>query len=147
MVSMLLRLQSSVRTPRSHCVCSSISEQMRRSMVRQVEACIELRIILNMYYTRKCDLSAVTHKLNVSRHTMIRIFSLVLVCGTRDQNLSAPFQLRQVSEAHNASAVDLSAPFQVICGHYPDRFIPVYFKSLVPTVGQITVPSGRMVRP
>jgi hypothetical protein len=36
-------------------------------------------------------LSAVNHKLNVSGHMIIWTFVLVLVCGTRAQNLSAPF--------------------------------------------------------
>jgi hypothetical protein len=35
--------------------------------------------------------SAITHKLNVSGHMLIWTFFLVLVCGTRAQNLSAPF--------------------------------------------------------
>jgi hypothetical protein len=40
------------------------------------------------YYT--CTLLAVTQKLNVSRHLLIRTF-FFFVCGTRAQNLSAPF--------------------------------------------------------
>jgi hypothetical protein len=45
--------------------------------------------ILRTYY--KCTLSAITHKLNVSGHMLIWTFFLVLVCGTRAQNLSASF--------------------------------------------------------
>jgi hypothetical protein len=36
-------------------------------------------------------LSVITHEINVSGHMLIRTFFLVLVCGTRVQNLSAPF--------------------------------------------------------
>jgi hypothetical protein len=49
-----------------------IFERMRRSMVRRVEVCTDLQEMLIIYYY-KCDLSAITHKLNVSWHTMIRI--------------------------------------------------------------------------
>jgi hypothetical protein len=44
---------------------------------------------LRTYY--KCALSAVHHKLNVSRHKLIWTFFLVLVCGIRAQRLFAPF--------------------------------------------------------
>jgi hypothetical protein len=36
-------------------------------------------------------LSAIAHKLNISIQMLIRIFFLLLVCGTRAQNLSATF--------------------------------------------------------
>jgi hypothetical protein len=43
----------------------------------------------------------VTHKLNVSGHMLIWTFFLVLVCGTRAQNLSAPFSYT----LHKTSAI------------------------------------------
>jgi hypothetical protein len=48
-----------------------------------------LEDILSIYY--KCTLSDITHKLNVSGHTLIWTFFHVLVCGTRAQRLPAPF--------------------------------------------------------
>jgi hypothetical protein len=45
--------------------------------------------IFSTYY--KCTLSAITHKLSVSKHMLIWKFFLVLVYGTRAQSLSAPF--------------------------------------------------------
>jgi hypothetical protein len=62
-----------------------IFEWMWRSMMRRVEACIE--DILSTSY--KCTLSAVTHKLKVSRHMLIWKFFLILVRGTLAQSLSA----------------------------------------------------------
>jgi hypothetical protein len=67
-----------------------IFERMRRSMMRRTEACIASHgDILSNYY--KCILSAITHKLNVSRRMMIWTCFFVLVCRTRTQILSAPF--------------------------------------------------------
>jgi hypothetical protein len=40
---------------------------------------------LNTYY--KCNLSAITHKRNISGHVLIWTFFLVLVCGTCAQSL------------------------------------------------------------
>jgi hypothetical protein len=64
---------------------------VRRSMVRRVErgALDLMEDILSTYY--KCTLSATTHKFIVSGHMLILTFFLVWVCGTRVQNLSAPF--------------------------------------------------------
>jgi hypothetical protein len=36
-------------------------------------------------------LSAITHKLNVSRHMLIWTFFIVLICGTHAQSMSSPF--------------------------------------------------------
>jgi hypothetical protein len=52
-----------------------------------------MEAILGTYY--KCILSAVPHKLNICGHMLIwTLFVFVLVCGTRAQNLSAPFSYR-----------------------------------------------------
>jgi hypothetical protein len=60
------------------------------SMMRRVEACVESHGgKFSTYY--KCTLSAKTHKLNISGDMLICTSLLVLVCVTRAQNLSAPF--------------------------------------------------------
>jgi hypothetical protein len=48
-------------------------------------------LMLNCCWCLHGILSAITHKLNVSRHMLISIFFLVLVCGTRAQSLASPF--------------------------------------------------------
>jgi hypothetical protein len=48
-----------------------------------------MKDILNTYYI--CTLYAISHKLNISGHMLIRTYFLVLECGTRTQSLSVPF--------------------------------------------------------
>jgi hypothetical protein len=50
--------------------CPSISELTRRSMMRRVEACTESRGG-HFEHVRRCTVSAVTNKLNVSGHMFI----------------------------------------------------------------------------
>jgi hypothetical protein len=72
-------------------ICSypGIFERTQRSMMKRVEASLNLmEEILSTRY--KCVLSAVNHKLSVSGHMFIRTYFLVLICGTRVQNLSGP---------------------------------------------------------
>jgi hypothetical protein len=47
--------------------------------------------ILSTYYVNKCTLLAITHTLNVSGHMVKWTYFLVLVCGTRVQNLFVSF--------------------------------------------------------
>jgi hypothetical protein len=81
------RTVDACQTIRNH---PAISERMRMSMMRRVEACIEnlMEDFLRTYY--KSTLSAINHKFNVSGQRLIWTF-LVLVRGTRAQSLSAPF--------------------------------------------------------
>jgi hypothetical protein len=58
------------------CNYTSIFEQMRQSMMRRVEMCIE---------------SALTKKLSVSGYMLMWTFLRVLVCGTCTQSWSTPF--------------------------------------------------------
>jgi hypothetical protein len=72
-------------------ICSypGIFQRIRRSMKKRVEALLNLmEDILSTYYKR--ILSAVNHKLNVSGHLLTWSYFLVLICGTRAQNLSGP---------------------------------------------------------
>jgi hypothetical protein len=57
--------------------------------------------ILSTYY--KCTLSALIHKLNVSRHILIWTFFLVFLCGIRAQNLSATFSYTLYIPLENCS--------------------------------------------
>jgi hypothetical protein len=82
----------------SHCGCLSDYPQMPRRIWTNAadhdETCrgvhwISWREFWAIYY--KCTLSAITHKLNVSVLMLIWTFFLFVVCGSRSQNLSAPF--------------------------------------------------------
>jgi hypothetical protein len=66
-----------------------IFEPMWRPILRRVEVCIQSHG--GHISTYKRTLSAIAHKLNVSRHILVWTFFLILVCGTRAQSLSAPF--------------------------------------------------------
>jgi hypothetical protein len=68
-----------------------IFERMWRSMMRSTSefALNLIEDILSTHY--KSTLSAVTHKLNVSGHMLIRTLFLALVFGIRAQSLYAPF--------------------------------------------------------
>jgi hypothetical protein len=59
--------------------------------MRAYQAITNIRADNNNYIGHNSILSAITHKLNVCGHMLIRIFFLILVCETRVQSLSAPF--------------------------------------------------------
>jgi hypothetical protein len=48
-------------------------------------------LLLNFFWCLHSTLSNIIHKLNVSEHKLLWTFFFALVCGTRDQSLSAPF--------------------------------------------------------
>jgi hypothetical protein len=58
-----------------------------------------------------CGRVAVTHKLNVSEHMLIRVFLLDLVCGTRAQSLSATFSYTFRTTFKYASGVTIRRVF------------------------------------
>jgi hypothetical protein len=82
-ITLWMAVRLSATTPASMNGCSSPWWDASRRGLNLVED------ILSTYY--KCTLSAIIHKLKVPRHMLIWTFSLVLICGTRAQNLPAPF--------------------------------------------------------
>jgi hypothetical protein len=67
--------------------------------------------ILSTYY--KYNISAITYKLNVSENMMVWKFFCVLVCRTRDQNLSSPF-----SYSANIRFLSTFMTWRLICAAY-----------------------------
>jgi hypothetical protein len=57
--------------------------------------------------------SAITNKLNISGHMLIWTFFLVLVCGTRAQNLSTAFSYTLYLYASLRAA--LCGPYFILC--------------------------------
>jgi hypothetical protein len=67
--------------------------------------------------------SAVTHKLNVSRHMLIWTFFLVLVCGTRAKNSSTAYAYTICKEPYDDMLIlvitvnEFVTAFYVLCEH------------------------------
>jgi hypothetical protein len=115
MASTLTRFESSgflpVGTPKHPCVCSfcwqwretssshcgllsdypQLPRHLSTDSAARDEACRDVYWISWRTFWAHCTLSATTHKLNVSGHTLMWTFFLVPVCGNRAQNSSALF--------------------------------------------------------
>jgi hypothetical protein len=72
-----------------------ISEKMRPSMMRRVEACTISHGGHFHFIYFKLTLPPINHKINVLGHMLVWTVFLVLVCGSSAQILCAPFSYTQ----------------------------------------------------
>jgi hypothetical protein len=87
-IAMWMRSRLSATVPASRNGCGGPLWEVSRYALNLIED-----IFVSCY---KCILSAISHKLNASGQMLIWTFCLVLVCGTRAQNFSAPFSYTRI---------------------------------------------------
>jgi hypothetical protein len=116
------------RTVRNY---AGISERMRRSMMKRVEACTESHGG-HFEHQFRCTLSAVTHKLNVSGYVFIWPFILVLICENRARNLSPSFSCI----LYISYGMSVRSPNEFNCEYLEVTTMNISFKTVHPVIEQ-----------